>query len=115
MGDSTQRPGGGGSGSAWVSRAERPGHSRPVRWGQDAPIRSAVTENLSTDGLFIITPTPIELMTEIQLLLHFEEKWESLRGVVVWNREPKADRPAGIGVQLIDQPARYLDYVKQLS
>ena len=118
MGKSTTNSGGGTRVSTWVNRSDRKKRRVPIRWGKpDSPTQDSVTHDLSASGLSIVTPSPVELGTKIQLELQLGEQWLSLRGIVVWILEDSnaVRSSAGIGVHLIDPPAPYVDYVRQLS
>jgi len=83
--------------------------------------------DISQGGLFIETPRPKELGTEMELWLAVPgaEQDVRLKGTVVWvRREPQGDQPPGMGVkfkqveadcgQLIDQLVRHFSGLRAL-
>ena len=88
----------------------------PVRFGVAQITEIAGTGNLSETGLFIITGSPEKDGTWLNLMLEVDDDPIGLRGLVRWkNRQHRAGRSPGMGVQLNEPPPSYLSYVRTLS
>jgi hypothetical protein len=88
----------------------------PVRFGVAQITEIAGTGNLSETGLFIITGSPEKDGTWLNMLLEVDEDPIGLRGLVRWkNRQHRAGRSPGMGVQLEEPPPSYLSYVRSLA
>ena len=88
----------------------------PVRFGVAQITEIAGTGNLSETGLFIITGSPEIDGIWLNLLLDVDDDPIGLRGLVRWrNRQHRAGRSPGMGVQLNEPPPSYLSYVRTLS
>jgi hypothetical protein len=88
----------------------------PVRFGVTQITEQAGTGNLSETGLFIITNSPEDRYTWLNMLLEVEEDRIGLQGLVRWtNRRHHAGRSPGMGVQLKAPPPSYIDYVRSLG
>ena len=89
--------------------------SVPVRFGFAKLTDSAVTGDLSEEGMFVVTECPAPVGTTLKLQLELEAAKIPLKGIVRWRREQnEAGRPRGMGIQLIRVPALYVHYVRQL-
>ncbi|MDH3785929.1 MAG: PilZ domain-containing protein, partial [Acidobacteriota bacterium] len=87
-----------------------------VRFGEEKATTSAVTSDLSKNGLFVATDKPLPKATTVKLLVELYEFTIPLVGKVVWSTPHKrGSKPAGMGVQLISPPTMYLRHVRQLS
>ncbi len=99
-------------------------HVVDVRFGEDKPTERASTADLSARGMFVVTKKPLPAGRWLRLVLEvvvevgntLNHRTIQLTGRVTWAR-PKAEgnRPAGMGVQLPNPPAIYVDYVRSLK
>jgi hypothetical protein len=88
----------------------------PIRYGVREITEVGGTGNLSETGLFIITNTPEEEQTWLNMLLELAGDAIGLQGVVRWrNRRHHAGRSPGMGVQLKTPPPSYIDYIRSLG
>lgn len=92
-----------------------------VRFGLDAPTRVAFTEDLTSQGLFIITGQPENpgRLLKIEIYLS-DEKTVSAQGQVLWGKKvpPQLVRLAskgGMGVRLLEFEAGEDDYKQFLT
>jgi len=98
------------------SPAERKIRFLSIRFGVAQVTEIAGTGNLSSSGLFIITNSPEGDGTWLNMMLDVEGDPLGLRGLVRWkNRQHRAGRSPGMGVQLEAPPPSYLDYIRTLS
>jgi hypothetical protein len=98
------------------SPAERKIRFLPIRFGVARVTEIAGTGNLSSTGLFIITNSPESGGTWLNMMLDVDGDPLGLRGLVRWmNRQHRAGRSPGMGVQLETPPPSYLDYVRSLT
>jgi hypothetical protein len=89
--------------------------SVPVRFGFAKLTDTAVTGDLSEEGMFVVTECPAPVGTTLKLQLELEAARIPLRGIVRWRRDQnEAGRPRGMGIQLIRVPALYVHYARQL-
>lgn len=69
---------------------------------------TAVSANISTAGMFILSPEPAPVGTTLSFRFRIED-WSPIQGTarVVWNRgrDEASDRPAGMGVAFVDVDA----------
>jgi Tfp pilus assembly protein PilZ len=87
----------------------------PVRFGSGASLFSAMTGNVSESGLFVMTIASFDPGSPLRVLLDLETGPVGLKGQVVWQRRrPVSGRPVGMGVQLIEPPGTYRDFVVEL-
>ena len=87
----------------------------PVRFGVVRPSESGQTGNLSESGLFVLTEIPILVGKPLMLALETERQVVPLHGRVIWMRkQQQVGRDPGMGVQLIEPPQRYVEYVRLL-
>jgi len=99
-----------------VRAAHRRMHHMTVRYGIGRITDEAATDNLSEGGLFIRCDITWEIGTPLVMELNSRDLQLPLRGAVKWVREnEEPGRPAGMGVELIKPPPRYLHYVRQLE
>jgi len=88
----------------------------PIRFGVVNPSEVGGTGNLSETGLFVITNHPLEVNTQLRLLLDLTKNPLSLIGDVRWmNSSPRVGRSPGMGVMLHAPPGQYADYVRTLG
>lgn len=88
----------------------------PIRYGVRQITEVAGTGNLSQTGLFIITNSPEDRHTWLNMLLEVDGDNIGLQGLVRWmNRRHRAGRSPGMGVQLKAPPPSYLDYIRSLG
>jgi uncharacterized protein (TIGR02266 family) len=77
-----------------------PTHIR-IEFGKRAKHQFATVRDVSQGGLFIATRRPLELGSEVQLMLEldFADTPLEVSGTVAWVRaEPRGDEPAGMGI-----------------
>ena len=62
---------------------------------------SSFLSNISSDGVFIETPRPLEVNTQLRIRFHVPEMEESLgvEGTVVWVREIEDSLQPGMGIR----------------
>ena len=102
-------------GRATPGPAERKIRFLPVRFGVVRAVEVAGTGNLSETGMFIMTDSPVDVGTQVKLLLELENEPMDLDGVVRWARKDHhVGRSPGMGVQLNQPPQTYRSYVKRL-
>jgi hypothetical protein len=98
------------------SPAERVVRFLPIRFGVVSPSETGGTGNLSETGLFIITSTPLDAGSRLEMLLMEADRRYPLTGEVVWRRDSHhAGRSPGMGIQLDGPSGDYLGYVRGLS
>jgi Tfp pilus assembly protein PilZ len=89
--------------------------SLPVRFGPDRATMLGSTADLSEEGMFVMTPVPLEAGTSVLLHLELVGTTVPLQGLVMWNRvRREPGRPVGMGVRIINAPQVYLNFVKTL-
>lgn len=87
----------------------------PVRFGVVGATEPGGTGNLSENGLFIITRTPVLSGSNLKMTLGLDDDPVALAGQVRWMRDkPHVGRSPGMGVQLNAPPAQYTAYVRSL-
>jgi hypothetical protein len=87
----------------------------PVRYGLTQITEKGGTGNLSETGLFIITNSPEDQGTWLNMMIELDGDSVGLRGLVRWmNRRHRAGRSPGMGIQLEEPPPSYLDYLRTL-
>lgn len=92
-----------------------------VRFGADRPSQLGFTIDMSETGLFIKTTTIFPPYTTLLLELTLPDKRVvSLRGHVSWVKRVPAQlaphvKKAGMGIELLQPPAEYLEFVKTLA
>lgn len=98
------------------SPADRKIRFLPIRFGIAQITEIAGTGNLSSSGLFIITSSPEGDGTWLNMMLDVDGDPVGLRGLVRWmNRQHRAGRSPGMGVQLDAPPPSYLEYIRTLG
>lgn len=96
-------------------RTRRKLYDVSIRWGLEAPTEEVGTEDISTEGLFLLTSSPPEPGTMVHMSLKTDAGTVPLKGMVVWTRKTEErGLPPGMGVQLIRPPALYIYFVNQL-
>ena len=86
------------------------------------PRESGRTGDLSATGMFVITDAPVSERRWLELLLELAgpvpveaARTVPMRGVVRWSRRThQAGRSPGMGVQLVDPPPAYVEFVRGL-
>lgn len=71
--------------------------------------------DISTRGIFISTPAPIEPNTELTLniqLTHTDTIM--IKGMVRWNRDESEEARAGVGIEFVDVSEVALNIIKNL-
>jgi len=87
-----------------------------VRYGLGRPTQVGRTANVSVSGLFVATDRPLASGVSLGLVLELEHCKVPLRGTVVWSRSrPTSGHAAGMGLQLIQPPPAYVNYVRALA
>ncbi len=95
--------------------ARRKPRTLPLRYGPLRPSAPGWTMNLSRDGLFVATPSPLEPAGPVAITLDLMGYNVRLRGKVVWRRaEIEPGRPLGMGVRLIAPPQAYTSFYQSL-
>jgi Tfp pilus assembly protein PilZ len=73
------------------------------------------TADLSEDGMFIMTPVPLEAGVSILLHLELVGTTVPMQGLVMWNRvRREPGRPVGMGIRIVNAPQIYVNFVKTL-
>jgi hypothetical protein len=110
--DPEQAPG--SAASAEVRAIERRLRPHVVRYGIGRTKEEAETDNVSEGGMFIRTDRPAAVGTSFQIELQIGGAWLPLQGVVRWIREAgEIGRPAGMGIQVLQPPPRFIHLVRQ--
>jgi len=87
----------------------------PVRFGPDRATMLGSTADLSEDGMFIMTPVPLEAGVSILLHLELVGTTVPMQGLVMWNRvRREPGRPVGMGIRIVYAPQVYVNFVKTL-
>jgi hypothetical protein len=87
----------------------------PIRFGVPPTFFSAMTGNVSENGLFVISLAPLNPGSGVHVLVSLDIGSLGLKGRVVWKREKaQQGRPVGMGVLLIAPPAPYRNFVSEL-
>jgi uncharacterized protein (TIGR02266 family) len=87
-----------------------------VRYGVNALSVEGMTGDVSEGGIFIAADATFAQGTPLDLELEIEGCTIPLRGVVTWSRErAETGRPAGMGVDLVEPPMLYRQFVRSLS
>lgn len=95
--------------------AQRRLRSLPIRFGPDRATMLGSTADLSEEGMFIMTPVPLEAGTSVLLHLDLVGTTVPLQGLVMWNRvRREPGRPVGMGVRIVNPPQVYVNFVKTL-
>ena len=95
--------------------AQRKSCKIPARYGFDLPDYVGLTVNMSRTGLFLGTSLPLKTGRPIRVDVSLGGEDAELRGVVMWNRRrDDSDRPAGMGIRLIEPPSSYPTFVYKL-
>ena len=98
-----------------ASFAKRKPARLPVRYGAARPAELGATANLSEEGMFITSRSPLN--AGIPIRVHVEIRGASVQvsGLVMWSRRwPESGRPAGMGVRLLCPPPAYCSFVESL-
>jgi hypothetical protein len=89
--------------------------SLPVRFGPDRATMLGSTSDLSEEGMFIMTPVPLEPGTPILLHLDLVGTTVPMKALVMWNRiRREPGRPVGMGVRIDNPPQAFVNFVKTL-
>jgi len=84
-----------------------------IRFGIGRPNQDAETDDLSEGGLFILTPQPLPIGTDLRLFLETENLGIPLKGIVRWTRDKEIEgRPVGMGIKLTAPHPRYVHFVR---
>jgi Tfp pilus assembly protein PilZ len=87
-----------------------------IRFGEKQADRAAMTADLSTGGLFLVTDKPMPEGKSLKMLLSLESYTIPLMGKVTWVRsKAEPGRPVGMGVQLLGPPGLYIRYIRSIS
>ena len=108
-----------------VARGTRPSRARqqsprkmkclPIRFGVSRPSSLAQTVNLSSEGMCVATPSPLEPGEPVRMHFDIHGHTVTLHGFVVWHRaRHEFGRPLGMGLRLTDPPAIYTNFVASL-
>jgi uncharacterized protein (TIGR02266 family) len=61
------------------------------------------TADISSGGIFISTPDPLNQDEEVTLSIRVsEDEWLDIKGAIKWNRDESDDTVAGMGIQFKD-------------
>jgi hypothetical protein len=78
-----------------------------------------VSANISKYGLFIESPYTIDIDSELLLAVAVEKELFKVKGEIRWFKSPDDEYPehipAGMGIQITEAPAEYLNYVEYLK
>jgi Tfp pilus assembly protein PilZ len=78
-----------------------------------------VSANISKNGVFIESPNPIHINSEIEVVIAVDNELFKLKGEVEWLKGPEDKHPdhipAGMGIRITEAPAEYLNYVEYLK
>jgi len=100
---------------AAVSPALRKQRSVPVRFGAGPSLITAVTGNLSENGMFVATLAPLDAGLALRVMVDLETGPVGLKGEVIWRRDHIVlGRPIGMGLQLLAPPESYRQFVREL-
>jgi hypothetical protein len=100
--------------SAEVRAKERPLRPHVVRYRIGRTLEETETDNVSEGGMFIRSDTPAAVGTSLRVELQIGGTWLPLQVLVRWIREPgEVGRPAGMGIQVLQPPPRYIHFVRQ--
>ncbi len=87
----------------------------PVRFGAERATSLGSTDNLSPDGMFIASPSPLGEGTPLEIRVEALGAGVRVLGLVMWvRRRPEHGRPAGMGVRLLSPPPAYGRFVSSL-
>lgn len=87
----------------------------PVRFGVGATLFAAMTGNVSESGMFVTTLAPLEKGENVRVLIDLEIGPVGLKGEVVWRRDRLVlGRPVGMGLQLVEPPESYREFIREL-
>ncbi len=76
---------------------------------------TSATSNISETGMYIRTDRQLPVGSMLDITLELPGSREHhLQGVVKWNLGPRGKAKSGMGIQLIDPPEEYRDYVRSL-
>ncbi len=66
----------------------------------------STTQNISPGGIFISTPDPLKIGSEVEMSLYFPgEEAIKLKGIVRWtNENDLPDRKCGMGIEFVNTP-----------
>ena len=75
----------------------------------------STTQNLSQGGIFITTPEPLQIGTQIELSLNFpDDDPIDVKGIVRWHRDEVGDDiKAGMGIEFIEIAEGKIDTIKK--
>ena len=76
----------------------------------------STTQDVSDGGLFISTPEPVRLGSEINLTLKADNDNEILiKGIVRWMKEEDSEESkAGMGIEFVDVNAENMEMIKKI-
>jgi hypothetical protein len=87
----------------------------PVRFGVARPSTLAQTVNLSSEGMCVATPSPLEAGEAVRMHFDVHGHTVTLHGFVVWQRaRHEFGRPVGMGLRLTEPPEIYTNFVASL-
>lgn len=102
--------------SPQTARDERHLRAYDVHFGSERPTESATTADLARGGLFVVTDRPLPTGSSIRLRLELDRYTIPLSGEVAWTRtKGQPDRPAGMGVRLINPSVIYVDLLRSIE
>jgi hypothetical protein len=86
-----------------------------VSFGDEGFENIAITNNISDQGLCILSNIPLPEKQEIRLNLAIEDKIYEIKGQVIWTKYPfdKAEEKnmKGSGIKITQAPQGYFNYV----
>ncbi len=78
-----------------------------------------ISSNISKNGVFIESPQPIGLNSEVSVVIAVDNELFRLKGEVQWLKGPEDKQPgnipAGMGIRITEAPAEYLNYVEYMK
>jgi hypothetical protein len=87
----------------------------PVRFGAARPSTLAQTVNVSSEGMCVATPSPLDPGEPVRMHFDILGHTVTLHGYVVWRRaRHEFGRPMGMGLRLVEAPEIYTNFVASL-
>ena len=75
----------------------------------------STSADISSDGIFITTPEPINVGEKVTLELKINEEFITVDGEVKWNRDEKDEEvKAGMGLEFIDISPEGMEKISKL-
>ena len=73
------------------------------KWATSPRPLEAYTRDISAEGAFVVTGTPMEPGDRVRLVLTAPTAWEplTLDAEVAWQRPPAKGEPGGVGVRFV--------------